>query len=101
MTRLMNLKGRFSPGRRQVLAGLAGMMGAAIVPRQASAAVAQRIVAVGGAMTEIVFALGEGAKIVAVDTTSLYPPRAIADLPKVGYLRMLSTEGLLSTKPDL
>jgi iron complex transport system substrate-binding protein len=77
--------------------------GAALVvahPSLASAA-PQRIVAIGGAMTEIVFALGEGARVVAVDTTSLYPWRAVAPLPKVGYLRQLSVEGILSTKPDL
>jgi iron complex transport system substrate-binding protein len=39
--------------------------------------------------------------VVAVDTTSLYPWRAVAPLPKVGYLRQLSVEGILSTKPDL
>ncbi len=75
---------------------------AAIAARPAWAAPApQRIVAIGGAMTEIVFALGEGAHVVAVDTTSLYPWRAVAPLPKVGYLRQLSVEGILSTKPDL
>ncbi len=73
-----------------------------LASRAAFAATApQRIVTVGGAMTEIVFALGEGEHVVAVDTTSLYPWRAVAPLPKVGYLRQLSTEGLLSTKPDL
>ena len=92
--------------RRQVLAGLAGIIGGVagmgLIPGQGRAAApAMRIVCVGGAITEIVSALRLGAKIVAVDTTSLFPPRLIADLPKVGYLRMLSTEGLLSTKPDL
>lgn len=74
---------------------------ALIAARPAFAAAPQRIVAIGGAMTEIVFALGEGAKVVAVDTTSLYPWRAVAPLPKVGYLRQLSVEGILSTRPDL
>ncbi|MDQ7246804.1 heme/hemin ABC transporter substrate-binding protein [Dongia sedimenti] len=77
--------------------------GAALLTvRPASAAAApQRIVCVGGAITEIVFALGEGAHVIAVDTTSLYPWRAVAPLPKVGYLRQLSVEGILSTRPDL
>jgi iron complex transport system substrate-binding protein len=74
---------------------------ALLAARPSFAAAPQRIVAIGGAMTEIVFALGEGAKVVAVDTTSLYPWRAVAPLPKVGYLRQLSVEGILSTKPDL
>ena len=75
--------------------------GALFAARPAFAVLPQRIVTVGGAMTEIVFALGEGAHVVAVDTTSLYPWRAVAPLPKVGYLRQLAVEGLLSTKPDL
>jgi iron complex transport system substrate-binding protein len=84
--------------RRAFLAASAAL----IVTRPALASAApQRIVAIGGAMTEIVFALGEGARVVAVDTTSLYPWRAVAPLPKVGYLRQLSVEGILSTKPDL
>ena len=84
--------------RRSFLAASAAL----IVARPALASAApQRIVAIGGAMTEIVFALGEGAHVVAVDTTSLYPWRAVAPLPKVGYLRQLSVEGILSTKPDL
>jgi iron complex transport system substrate-binding protein len=74
---------------------------ALIIARPSFAATPRRIVAIGGAMTEIVFALGEGTRVVAVDTTSLYPWRAVAPLPKVGYLRQLSVEGILSTKPDL
>lgn len=87
--------------RRQVLAGLAGGAAVVLVPEKVKAASVGRIVTVGGAMTEIVYALGEGGRIVAVDTTSLFPRQVVTDLPKVGYLRMLSTEGLLSTKPDL
>ena len=60
----------------------------------------KRIVTVGGDVTEIVFALGRGAEIVAVDTTSLYPPEVLS-LPKVGYMRALSSEGVLSLMPDL
>jgi len=75
--------------------------GVALLAARPALASPQRIVTVGGAMTEIVFALGEGAHVVAVDTTSLYPWRAVAPLPKVGYLRQLAVEGLLSTKPDL
>jgi iron complex transport system substrate-binding protein len=73
----------------------------ALMTTAADASAVRRVVTVGGAITEIAFGLGEGAKIVAVDTTSLYPPQAVADLPKVGYMRQLSTEGLLSTRPDL
>lgn len=60
----------------------------------------QRILSIGGDVTEIVFALGEGRRIIATDTTSIYPNEVMA-LPKVGYMRALSTEGVLSTSPDL
>ena len=61
----------------------------------------QRIVAVGGVVTEILYALGQETLIAAVDTTSLHPPQALKDKPNVGYVRALSAEGVLSTKPSL
>lgn len=61
---------------------------------------AQRIVSVGGAVTEIVYALGEDHRLVARDTTSNHPAEAL-ELPDVGYIRRLSPEGLLSVNPDL
>lgn len=66
----------------------------------ALAAPAERIVSVGGSVTEIVYALGEGHRLVARDSTSSYPPEATA-LPNVGYARALSPEGVLSVAPDL
>lgn len=59
-----------------------------------------RIVSIGGSVTEIVYALGAGSRLVAVDQTSLHPPEA-QDLPDVGYLRALSAEPILSLAPDL
>lgn len=73
----------------------------ALAPRGAAAQAATRIAALGGAVTEILYRLGAGDRIVAVDTTSLYPPDALRDKPNVGYLRALSAEGLLSRQPDL
>ena len=61
---------------------------------------AQRIVSIGGTVTEIIHALGEGERVIAVDSTSTYPESA-ADKPDVGYIRQLSAEGVLSQKPDL
>lgn len=61
---------------------------------------AKRIVSIGGTVTEIIYALGDDARIVAVDSTSTYPASA-ADKPDVGYIRQLSAEGVLSQKPDL
>jgi iron complex transport system substrate-binding protein len=61
----------------------------------------ERIVAVGGALTEIFYALERQDRLVAVDTTSLYPTRALTDKPNVGYFRSLSAEGVLSVRPSL
>ena len=66
----------------------------------APAADASRIVSAGGSVTEIIYALGAESQLVAVDTTSNYPSAA-GDLPSVGYVRALSTEGMLSTEPTL
>ncbi|MGK5048908.1 heme/hemin ABC transporter substrate-binding protein [Janthinobacterium sp. GB4P2] len=59
---------------------------------------ARRIVSVGGALTEIVYALEAQGELVGVDTTSLYPIVA-QQLPQVGYARTLSAEGVLSLAP--
>lgn len=59
-----------------------------------------RIVSVGGAVTEIIYALGVGDQLVATDTTSYYPAAAKAT-PKVGYQRQLTAETILSYKPTL
>lgn len=60
----------------------------------------RRVVCIGGALTEIVYALGAGDRLVGVDTTSVFPREAQA-LPQVGYQRQLSAEGVLAQKPDL
>lgn len=61
---------------------------------------ASRIVSVGGAVTEILYAIGLEDRVVAVDTTSLFPERVQAR-PKVGYMRQLSPEGVLGLAPTL
>lgn len=58
-----------------------------------------RLIAIGGSITEIVYALGEEKRLIARDTTSVYPPAALA-LPDVGYMRQLSPEGVLSVGPS-
>ncbi|WP_372424483.1 heme/hemin ABC transporter substrate-binding protein [Salinarimonas chemoclinalis] len=63
-------------------------------------AASERLVAAGGVVTEILYALGVEGRIVGVDTTSVHPPRALEDHPDVGYLRALSAEGVLSLAPD-
>ncbi|RYE50969.1 MAG: hemin ABC transporter substrate-binding protein [Hyphomicrobiales bacterium] len=62
---------------------------------------ARRIVSVGGAITEIVYALGQENRLAGIDTTSFYPPQALQQKPNVGYMRQLSAEGVLGLNPDL
>ena len=58
----------------------------------------QRLICIGSAVTEIVYALNASNLIVGVDTTSIYP-NAARSLPSVGYSRTLSAEGVLSLSP--
>lgn len=59
---------------------------------------ASRVAAIGGPITEIVYALGEEGRLVARDSTSVFPEAAL-QLPDVGYMRALSPEGVLSVNP--
>ena len=65
-----------------------------------AAVAAERIVSIGGDVTEIAFALGAGDEVVARDSTSLHPV-AVQKLPDVGYMRQLNAEGILALKPTL
>lgn len=65
----------------------------------ASQAAGRRIVAAGGVITEIIYALGRQDLLVGVDTTSLFPAAAMKDKAQVGYVRALSPEGVLSLRP--
>ncbi|RDL27487.1 heme/hemin ABC transporter substrate-binding protein [Serratia fonticola] len=65
-----------------------------------AAVAAERIVSIGGDVTEIAFALGAGDEVVARDSTSLHPA-AVQKLPDVGYMRQLNAEGILALKPTL
>ena len=60
-----------------------------------------RIVSIGGAITEILYALGFEDRLAGVDTTSLFPAAALRDKPNVGYMRQLSAEGVLGLNPSL
>lgn len=62
-------------------------------------AASRRLVSLGGALTELVYTLGAEALLVGTDTTSNYPDAANRT-PKVGYMRQLAAEGLLSLRPD-
>ena len=58
------------------------------------------VVSIGGSVTEIIYALGQEHRLLARDSTSVFPSAALA-LPDVGYVRALSPEGVLSVAPEL
>ncbi|PBC24806.1 MULTISPECIES: hemin ABC transporter substrate-binding protein [unclassified Mesorhizobium] len=98
---------RFFPNlpamRLSMLAPIVGLSLAALQPAGAAEGVQvfsdpSKIAAIGGSITEIVYALGEEKRLVARDSTSNYPKAALA-LPDVGYMRALSPEGVLSVNP--
>lgn len=96
-----------SSTHRKCLAGISGFLVrlplallAAFAAISSASAQQKDVIVIGGALTEIVYALGAENRIAATDTTSSYPP-AVNQLPKVGYQRTLSTEGLLALKPKL
>lgn len=70
------------------------------LPLTAFAAPQEKIVALGGDVTEIISALGAESSLVARDSTSLWPQR-VTSLPDVGYLRQLNAEGILAMRPTL
>ncbi|SDI99358.1 heme/hemin ABC transporter substrate-binding protein [Billgrantia gudaonensis] len=76
---------------------LAAVMLAALASLPANAA--ERLVVAGGDLTEIVYALGEGERVVGVDSTSTHPDAAL-ELPSIGYVRSLAPESVLSLQPD-
>lgn len=88
-----------SPRRRLALQA----WGASVLATGAGPALARtaapRLVTVGGALTEVAYALGAQGQLVGTDSTSLYPEAALRT-PKVGYMRQLSAEGLLALRPD-
>ncbi|CAH0530207.1 heme/hemin ABC transporter substrate-binding protein [Vibrio hippocampi] len=57
----------------------------------------QKIISVGYAITELVYALDAQDQLVGVDVTSITEGD---EIPKVGYHRALSAEGLLALQPD-
>ncbi len=71
----------------------------AVLTALASAEEPERVVSIGGSVTEIVYRLDRSDQLVAVDSTSTYPAPA-AELPDVGYMRQLSAEPILSLDPD-
>jgi iron complex transport system substrate-binding protein len=63
-------------------------------------AASRRVVALGGDITETIYALDAQQGLVGVDTTSEWP-LAAKQLPNVGYVRQLNAEGILALRPTL
>lgn len=81
--------------------GAALALGLCLVLASATAAAsAERLVTIGSDVTEIVFALGAGDAVVAVDGGSRYPAETLA-LPDLGYMRRLSAEPIMALAPSL
>lgn len=98
--------------RRRMLQAIGGLGGLAALPlsigmpQQARAAAPvggaasePRLVSIHGSLTEVVYLLEAQHMLVGTDTTSTHPAAANRT-PKVGYLRQLSAEGLLSLRPN-
>lgn len=60
-----------------------------------------RVIPLTGDVTEIMFALGLGDSVVAIDVTSVYPEDGVADLPVIGFAQQLAAEPLLAFEPTL
>lgn len=88
--------------RLLVVLGLAGLLTGCSRFRNNTAGSTgpQRIVCIGQAYNEMIYALGAQADLVGVDYSSTYPAE-IKKLPTVGYHRALSAEGILSLHPTL
>jgi iron complex transport system substrate-binding protein len=82
-----------------LLKPVAAMSGLAFARLSVAQTKMPRLVTLGGSITEMAYLLGAEAQLVGTDTTSLFP-EAAQRTPKVGYMRQLSAEGLLSLKPQ-
>lgn len=92
------IRAAFLSGRgKRALAG--ALCGALLLVAPAKAA-PQRIVSVGPDLTEMLFALGLGDRVVGVDSYSNYPPAA-RKLPHVGGAVDLSDEAVIAARPTL
>lgn len=79
---------------KNLVAFLLGLLIAAVAVAQ------ERVISTDPGITGIVDALGVSQRLVGIDVTSTAPAGREA-LPRVGYHRSLSAEGLLSLNPDL
>ena len=73
----------------------------ALATAQGEEAAKQKIVSLGGSVTEVIVELGALNQLVAIDQSSIYPKEKLAKLPQVGYYRQIGAEGVLSLAPTL
>lgn len=112
MSRRAHFNHESDMNRRSVLQAIGGLGTLAALPMSlgpthasfaatptADAAREPRLVSIHGSVTEVVYLLEAQHMLVGTDTTSTHPAAANRT-PKVGYLRQLSAEGLLSLKPN-
>jgi iron complex transport system substrate-binding protein len=59
-----------------------------------------KVVSLSGTLTEILCVLGFESNIVGIDVTSTFP-ESVQKLPKVGYTRNVTAEGILSVGPQV
>lgn len=88
---------------RHLLLGGTGLLTGVLLAHQSDASPAPasaRVVSIGGALTEIAYALQAQQSLVGVDTTSNFP-EATRHIASVGYARSLSLEGILALAPTL
>lgn len=80
--------------KKTFIKGLAALSLSAVA---ATAMANERIISAGSAVTELILALEQQNQLVAVDVTSELPQDL--KLPKIGYHRRLSSEGLMALNP--
>ncbi|MHA1168206.1 MAG: ABC transporter substrate-binding protein [Candidatus Hodarchaeales archaeon] len=61
----------------------------------------ETIISIAPSATEVIFAVGAGEKIIAVDSYSNYPLENTTNLPKIATYPALDIEAILSYDPDL
>lgn len=77
-----------------------GALAALLLCAAPASAQPQRIVSLAPSVTEVLFAVGLGPRVVAVTSYCRYPPAALR-LPKIGGYLTPSYEALVSVAPDL
>ncbi|MFN3016956.1 hemin ABC transporter substrate-binding protein [Vibrio coralliilyticus] len=80
--------------KKTLIKGIAALSLSAVA---ATAMANERIISAGSAVTELILALEQQNQLVAVDVTSELPQDL--KLPKIGYHRRLSSEGLMALNP--